>query len=57
MSDLAAAGYDVLGVDPDAPDGPAFRRARFQEVDEAYDAVERFIKQHKRTPARAAATA
>jgi len=25
--------------------------------DEAYDAVERFIKQHKRTPARAAATA
>ena len=33
------AGYDVLGVDPDAPDGRAFRRARFEDVDGEYDAV------------------
>jgi Methyltransferase domain len=36
---LAAAGYDVLGVDPEAPEGPSFRRARFQDVDGEYDAV------------------
>lgn len=36
---LAAAGYDVLGVDPHAPDGPAFRQIRFQDVDGAFDAV------------------
>jgi hypothetical protein len=36
---LTAAGYDVLGVDPEAPDGPGFLRARFQDVDGAYDAV------------------
>lgn len=27
---LSAAGYDVLGVDPDAPEGPPFRRETFQ---------------------------
>jgi len=36
---LAAAGYDVFGVDPEAPDGPGFLRARFQDIDGAYDAV------------------
>jgi SAM-dependent methyltransferase len=36
---LTAAGYDVLGVDPEAPDLPGFRRARFQELDGTYDAV------------------
>lgn len=36
---LAARGYDVLGVDPEAPDEPGFRRARFQEIDGEYDAV------------------
>jgi hypothetical protein len=36
---LTAAGYDVLGVDPDAPEGPLFSRARFQQVDGEYDAV------------------
>ena len=36
---LAGAGYDVLGVDPDAPDGPGFRRARFQQVEGEWDAV------------------
>ena len=33
VATLAAAGYDVLGVDPHAPDGPAFRQIRFQDVD------------------------
>jgi SAM-dependent methyltransferase len=36
---LAARGYDVLGVDPDAPDEPGFVRARFEEIDGEYDAV------------------
>jgi SAM-dependent methyltransferase len=36
---LAAHGYDVLGVDPDAPEGPGFIRARFEEIDGEYDAV------------------
>jgi hypothetical protein len=36
---LAARGYDVLGVDPEAPDEPGFRRARFEEIDGEYDAV------------------
>jgi hypothetical protein len=39
VATLAAAGYDVLGVDPEAPEGPSFRRARFQDVDGEYDAV------------------
>ncbi|HEX7581528.1 MAG TPA: methyltransferase domain-containing protein [Gaiellaceae bacterium] len=36
---LAAAGYAVLGVDPEAPEGPGFTRARFQDVEGTYDAV------------------
>jgi SAM-dependent methyltransferase len=38
---LAAAGYDVLAVDPVAPDGPIFRQLRFEELDEPgpFDAV------------------
>jgi hypothetical protein len=36
---LAERGYDVLGVDPHAPEGPLFRRVAFEEVDGAYDAV------------------
>ena len=39
VATLAASGYDVLGVDPDAPDGPGFLRARFEDVDGTYDAV------------------
>ena len=39
VATLAASGYEVLGVDPDAPDGPQFRRARFQVIDGDYDAV------------------
>ena len=36
---LADAGYDVLGVDPHAPEGARFRRAEFQAVDGEFDAV------------------
>ena len=38
---LAAAGYDVLGVDPDAPEGPLFRRTTLEELDDPgpFDAV------------------
>ncbi|MDX6466718.1 MAG: hypothetical protein QOI27_1758 [Gaiellaceae bacterium] len=37
---LAAAGYDALGVDPDAPDAPDFRRARLEDLEDGdYDAV------------------
>jgi hypothetical protein len=36
---LAARGYDVLGVDPDAPDEPGFVRARFEEIEGEWDAV------------------
>jgi Methyltransferase domain len=39
VAQLTDAGYDTLGVDPDAPDAPGFRRMRFQDVDGAYDAV------------------
>jgi len=38
---LDAAGYDVLAIDPDAPEGPIFRRTRIEELDERgpFDAV------------------
>ena len=38
---LAAAGYGVLAVDPDAPEGPLFRRVTLEELDEPgpFDAV------------------
>jgi SAM-dependent methyltransferase len=31
---LAAAGYRVLAIDPDAPEGTIFRRVRLEELDE-----------------------
>jgi hypothetical protein len=31
---LVEAGYDVLGIDPRAPDGPYFRRATLEELDD-----------------------
>ena len=31
---LDSAGYDVLGIDPKAPDGPIFRRISLEELDE-----------------------
>jgi len=36
---LAERGYDVLGVDPDAPEGDRFVRAEFQEIDGSWDAA------------------
>jgi hypothetical protein len=37
---LAEAGYDVVAIDPDAPDGPLYRRITLEELEEdAYDAV------------------
>jgi hypothetical protein len=37
---LAAAGYDVLGIDPRAPDGLFFRRVTLEELEpDRYDAV------------------
>ena len=38
---LAAAGYDALGIDPDAPDGPRYRRITLEELDDhpRFDAV------------------
>ena len=39
--DLAAAGYDVIAIDPDAPDGPFYRQTTLEEFDDtqAFDAV------------------
>jgi Methyltransferase domain len=31
---LAATGYDVLAIDPDAPDGPLYRRITLEELDD-----------------------
>lgn len=38
---LAAGGYRVLAIDPDAPEGAMFRRVRLEELDEPgpFDAV------------------
>jgi hypothetical protein len=36
---LAARGYDVVGVDPHAPEGERFRQAEFQEIDGEWDAA------------------
>ena len=39
-SALVEAGYDTAAVDPRAPEGPRYRRLRFQDLaDESYDAV------------------
>jgi len=32
--ELAAAGYDVLAVDPAAPPGPWYRRVTLEELDD-----------------------
>jgi len=38
---LAAAGYDVLAIDPDAPEGPLYRAIALEELDDPgpFDAV------------------
>jgi SAM-dependent methyltransferase len=33
-TELAASGYEVLAVDPDAPDGQIFRRTTIEELEE-----------------------
>jgi hypothetical protein len=40
-SALASAGYEVLAIDPDAPDGPLYRQVALEELDEPgpFDAV------------------
>ena len=46
---LAVAGYDVLGIDPNAPDGELFRRLKLEEVpdaDEPFDAVVASLSLH-----------
>jgi SAM-dependent methyltransferase len=39
--ELAAAGYDVLAIDPEAPEGPLYRRTTLEELDDPgpFDAV------------------
>jgi SAM-dependent methyltransferase len=39
--EIADAGYDVLAIDPDAPDGPIFRQTTLEELDDPgpFDAV------------------
>jgi hypothetical protein len=39
VAELAARGYDVLGVDPHAPEGKRFRRVKFEDVEGTWDAV------------------
>jgi hypothetical protein len=39
VATLVDAGYDALGVDPRAPEGPRFVQADFREVDGRFDAV------------------
>ena len=31
---LRAAGYDALGVDPEAPEGPEYRRVEFERLED-----------------------
>jgi hypothetical protein len=39
--ELAAAGYEVLAIDPEAPEGPPYRRITLEELDDPgpFDAV------------------
>jgi hypothetical protein len=39
VQELLEAGYDALGIDPHAPDGPSFRQVPYQEIDGEFDAV------------------
>lgn len=39
VDELAERGYDVLGVDPDAPQGERYVRAEFQSIDGSWDAI------------------
>ena len=39
--DISEAGYDVVAIDPEAPEGPIFRQTTLEQLDEpgAFDAV------------------
>jgi SAM-dependent methyltransferase len=45
---LAAAGYDVVAIDPEAPEGPIFRRTTIEAFDEPspFDAVVASLSLH-----------
>jgi SAM-dependent methyltransferase len=45
---LAEAGYDVLAIDPEAPDGEIFRKTTIEELDEPgpFDAVVASLSLH-----------
>lgn len=45
---MDAAGFDVTAVDPEAPDGPIFRRVRFEDLKEtaAYDVAVASLSLH-----------
>jgi ubiquinone/menaquinone biosynthesis C-methylase UbiE len=45
---LATSGYDVTAIDPEAPDGPIFRRMRLEELehDATFDAVVMVVSLH-----------
>ncbi len=52
---LVAAGYDVLAVDPRAPEGPRYRRVTLEELEpEPFDAVVAGRVLHHVTPLRPA---
>jgi SAM-dependent methyltransferase len=34
VPELERAGYDAVGIDPEAPGGPSFRQVRFEEYDD-----------------------
>jgi len=46
--ELASAGYDVLAIDPVAPDGPIFRQVTLEELDDPgpFDAVVASLSLH-----------
>lgn len=43
---LAAAGHDVVAIDPSAPPGPLFRRLKLSEVDPADGPFDAIVAQH-----------
>jgi SAM-dependent methyltransferase len=46
--DLAGEGYEVLGIDPDAPEGPMFRQTTIEALDDPgpFDAVVASLSLH-----------
>lgn len=50
VEELVAAGYDAIGVDPEAPEGDRFVRAEFQTLDGHWDAAVAANVLHHVTP-------